>query len=153
MTLVRISSLVLLSLLAAGCGGGAGGGLVPVEGVVTLNGEPLVDAEVTFRPSNGRPSAGRTDAEGRYRLVYMPGEFGAIEGQHSVTISTLREPDSDSSDPARLKGRPEAVPAVYNRKTTLAVTLPDTQRTSFDFSLEKKAKTAGGPVGSSVAKH
>jgi|688.fasta_scaffold80424_3 hypothetical protein len=107
--------------------------LVPVEGKVTLDGSPLAGAEVLFRPKQGRPVAGDTDAAGRYRLQYTPERFGALPGPHVVHITTVREGDEDAaSKPPR-----ERVPARYNARTELEVTVAD-DRKSYDFALESK---------------
>ncbi len=91
-------SLAGLALLAAsllpGCGGGEH--YVPVQGVVTLNGEPLADAKITFEPVGGpggvalgTPSFGRTDNEGKFVLQCPTSNAsGAVVGEHRVRIIT-----------------------------------------------------------------
>jgi hypothetical protein len=86
-----------------------------VEGTVTMDGSPLPDAMVTFQPESGRPSYGRTDASGRYELVYTRDEKGAVPGKHTVSISTLQEGDPDAGG----ESVPEKVPANYNTNTEL----------------------------------
>ena len=133
-----LSAAFLLLLSAQGCGGGKDLGLVSVEGVVTLNGTPLPDASVIFRPTKGRPSIGITDTNGRYRLEYIEGREGAIPGAHKVAISTFVEPNRDSSDSLLQKGRPELVPAQYNVKTTLVADLKPEGNEVVDFDLESR---------------
>jgi hypothetical protein len=55
--------------------------------VVTLGGQPLEGAAVTFTPvEGGRPATGATDAQGRFRLsTFDPGD-GAVLGEHVVTV-------------------------------------------------------------------
>ena len=52
---------------------GCGGELIlePVDGTVTLDGEPVADAAVLFLPilSDGPPAHGTTNSEGRFRLT------------------------------------------------------------------------------------
>ena len=82
-TLFLISSLLVLS----GCGNGFT--VHPVKGKVTLDGNPLEGAVVTFDPSgNGKAAMGRTDASGTYTLVDMRPEAaeGAEVGSYTVTI-------------------------------------------------------------------
>lgn len=74
--LVRIFRLVIASALlsASGCGSGRQGvPTVPVRGTITLDGEPLSDAEVNFL---GEKYAGvaMTDSNGKYELRAQPGE-------------------------------------------------------------------------------
>jgi hypothetical protein len=85
--------IVLLPLLviSAGCGQ-EGPEIAPVHGRVTLDGQPLALADVSFQPEGAkRPSSGRTDSEGRYELMYKRGQPGAIVGEHTVRISVSRE--------------------------------------------------------------
>ena len=75
--------------------------MAPVEGVVTLNGQPLVDATVTFTPTQAASdmnltSFGRTDNEGKYSLeTMMEGKRGALVGKHSVRIALNIEEEED----------------------------------------------------------
>ena len=133
----RFLVLVLL-LIGTGCSQGSGVELVPVEGVVTLDGKPVEGAEVLFRPESGRPSAGRTDAEGKYALNYTREEMGAVPGQHQVLISTFREPDDSSSDTLKQVGSQETIPQKYNRKTTLSVDVIEDDVFVADFELVSK---------------
>jgi hypothetical protein len=85
--------------------------LAPVSGVVTLDGQPLANAIVTFQPDFGGMesgtkignSVGRTDATGRYTLEYSRDARGAALGKHKVEII-----DSEG-----------LLPAEYHRLTTL----------------------------------
>ena len=78
--------LILLLIVLAGCGKG-GQQIAPVHGRVTLDGQPLPNADVQFQPDGSqRPSSGRTDADGRYELMYKRGQPGAIVGPHTVRI-------------------------------------------------------------------
>jgi hypothetical protein len=58
-----------------------------VSGTVTLDGVPQEGCSITFSPSAGRSSSGKTDAAGRYELYYTGRIKGAIVGQHRVSIS------------------------------------------------------------------
>lgn len=85
--------LPIASIMTVGCGD-AGYGEVPVSGKVTLNGEPLAGAHLTFQPvakdsSGFAPgSFGRTDDEGNFSLrTVWPDADGAIPGRHRVQIS------------------------------------------------------------------
>lgn len=140
----RLSSLLaatgVLTALA-GCSGDDGVELVPVTGVVKLDSQPLANARVVFMPKSGRPSAGMTDAEGRYELFYTVDEPGVLPGPHTISISTFVEPDSDTDDPVRQKGQPESIPSIYNRKSTLTQEI--TPEHSEPVNFELKSKTDG----------
>ncbi len=81
-------SLLALSLFCAGCGNN--NGLMPVAGVITLEGNPLPGAVVCFQPiEGGRPSIGTTDENGSYELTYIETGDGALLGSHQVTVTAL----------------------------------------------------------------
>ncbi len=71
-------------LFTVGCGGSADKGRgIPVSGTVTMNGEPIEGANVTFLNDTFAGFA-RTDASGRYRLVQ-----GALPGTNKIVISKM----------------------------------------------------------------
>ena len=110
--LLAISFLPLL-----GCGGSSDVGRV--EGVITLDGQPVADASVEFAPEGeGRPSTGMTDSNGHYELAYTATEMGAKVGKHSVVITTAgMKPDASGN----LTEVPETIPEKYNTKSELTV--------------------------------
>jgi hypothetical protein len=126
----------LVAAASAGCSSGDQIKLVPVEGVVTLDGEPLADAFVIFQSDRGRPSVGTTGSDGRYRLQYTKETPGALPGRHQVTISTHIDPDSDTDDAERQAGRRERIPARYNSQTTLEAVVDAKGSEPADFHLE-----------------
>lgn len=68
----------------------------PVTGTVTLDGQPVEGATVAFVPSEGggRPSSGKTDANGKYELYYTGTIRGATLGSHLVGITKMiSDPD------------------------------------------------------------
>lgn len=101
-----------------GCGD-SGPSVGKVTGVVTLDGEPIDKATVSFHPTQGRGSIGLTDADGKYELRFTRNKFGALLGEHKVTISTHVfaeenrnvEYDDESRDTG--KGREESMPPRY----------------------------------------
>jgi len=124
----KVMGLWVALVMFAGC---SGTGPVPVEGVVTLDGKPLEGATVMFRPAQGRPSAGKTDAAGRYRLRYTSERDGAVPGTHVVSITTLDDSDDTGPNPK------EPIPAKYNSASALSVTVGSGQ-TSHNFDLLSK---------------
>ena len=96
-----IRCILVMSVVACvGCGKSAPE-IVPVEGVVLLNGEPLPEAEVQFVPMS--PGLGAeyiavatTDERGRFSLACR-GRPGACVGENRVTVS-------DAPAPAELRG-------------------------------------------------
>jgi hypothetical protein len=108
---------ILLSL--GGCGEDAPENVGRVSGKVTLDGQPLPGALVTFSPvkSGGAAALGKSDGEGQYSLYYTSGIEGAEIGENRVSVSTFNEGDPDD-DPPRAKVL-EKVPLKYNARTEL----------------------------------
>ncbi len=75
--------------LATGCTQGAKTTpTVPVSGTVKVKGQPVAEAQVSFRPSEGaRFSTGITDAQGKYALSTFGKADGAPVGTYTVTIA------------------------------------------------------------------
>lgn len=86
----------LLLLFAIGCGGAE---TAPVQGVVTLDGQPVYPARVTFSP---KTAEGATDAGGRVStaLTEVDGSYSIAEaaiGDNIVGVMMLPV-DEDSED-------------------------------------------------------
>ena len=122
--------ICVLFLFVAGCGGaGDAPKLNPVHGKVTLDGQPLPNAIVSFIPPKGPPSGAITDAEGKYEMRFKTGAVGAVVATHSVTVST----DMDGS------GAPgaEKVPPKFNKETTLSAVVKEGPN-EHNFDLQSK---------------
>ncbi len=81
--------LSLIPLLLIGCDDDEAPVLVPVQGIVLLNGRPLPEAQVRFIPMIDQGSeylaSGQTDAQGRFTLTCAAGK-GASIGENRVLI-------------------------------------------------------------------
>ena len=129
---------VSLSLaLCVGCGSD----VVPVSGRVTLDGQPLAGAVVTFQPFSGRDpshaisgSVGRTNEEGRFSLrLVEPDIPGASVGEHTVSITTATiDPEEMHTDDLRAGG--ERVPKAW-RDGSQRFTVAPGGTTSANFDL------------------
>jgi hypothetical protein len=117
--------LGLALVLTVGCGGPR---IAPVSGKVTLNGNPLPNALVSFNPipkegssEAGPGSIGSTNANGEFTLKLTPERKGALVGRHRVAITAMN-PGAGESDTRRPAGpRPlvNTIPGRYNEKTEL----------------------------------
>jgi len=114
--------LALAMLAWTGCGGERPS-LATVHGRITLDGQPLPEAQIRFDPVDAvRGSTGGTDQSGHYKLSYLRGDEGAAIGEHRVTILKFT-PD----------GR-QLVPPQYNQQTTLTETVePGENEINFDL--------------------
>ncbi|MFW6170269.1 MAG: carboxypeptidase regulatory-like domain-containing protein [Planctomycetota bacterium] len=131
---LSVAALMLL-VWTAGCGGNDN--LGGVYGTVTMDGEPLADALVTFAPLEpGRPAAGRTDEQGRYELVFSRDAEGALIGEHLVSISTYNVVPGEGDTE---KVIPESVPAKYNVNSQRKVTV-EAGSNEFNFDLDSEGE-------------
>lgn len=86
----------LLSLVIAGCGGSDRPDLASASGIVTLDGDPVEGASVSYIPvSGGRPGSGVTDASGRYTINTYADTPGALVGEHHVSVIKVSGPGAD----------------------------------------------------------
>jgi hypothetical protein len=129
-------AIVLAAFMALGCGS-SHPDLAPVSGRVTLDGEPVFEAEVLFQPQEKRsPSTGTTDRDGRYELYYKRGVKGAAIGPHIVQIEMDTEIVDEDGKPKRRK---QAIPARYNKQTELRREVKPGENV-FDFDLKSESK-------------
>ena len=136
------SAFVLLAVAAAGCGS------------VTMNGEPVPNGVVRFRPAEGTegPMANTMITDGRYDI---PGTHGPVPGNYDVQVLAYEDPGSAA--PSTTSARPavasdklgpktstddsdsEAVPvapqAPNESKRTFNVTIPELPSFEQDFAL------------------
>jgi hypothetical protein len=137
-TMPKRCLFLLLFPLLASCGGGPSQ-IAPVSGRVTLNGQPLPRAAVTFQPvaahgniNPGPGSGGFTDSDGRYTLKLVgTATPGAVVGKHKVKINLVAQDNSADDRPKRIKD----LPPQYNRKSKLEYDVPAGGTNSADFPL------------------
>lgn len=135
-----------------GCGGSATPDLASVSGTVTLDGQPLPGALVTFQPQfepvmddegnvieePGKASSAETDSSGAYVLLYNADTNGACIAKHLVTITTRRATDGAADSEEESDVAPEKVPNVYNSDSNLLRDVVAGDNV-IDFSLESSA--------------
>ncbi len=144
-------------LLTTGCGGVAPAPnyskltLLSVSGSVTLDGQPLPNAVVTFDAEDGQFSYGLTNSNGKFSLQLDSVKSGVTPGKKTVRISTTRKilglntqeegggeesGDEGESSKANTPAK-ELVPTRYNKKSELSIEV-SSGKTTFDFSLVTK---------------
>ncbi len=140
-SLARLA-LALLMLVAVGCGR-QGPTLLPVSGVVTLDGRPVAEAGLIFTPvEEGPVASGSTDAQGRFQLRTV-NEFGAVAGEHLVTVTkqeTTGLGDFGAVGPEGVKTIWHVPEKYSNRKTSgLQYTIgPDSDNDTVRIELSSK---------------
>jgi hypothetical protein len=126
----RSSLLLIFALLLTGCSN-SGPKLGQVTGNVTLDGNPLVDAELSFMPTKGgRTAMAQTDDQGSYTLIYSMKAYGGEVGENLVRISKYISPKADGS-------QTQSIPARYNEQSELTFTIKPGQNT---YNIELTSK-------------
>jgi hypothetical protein len=138
-----------------GCGED-GPKLVPVTGVVTLNGKPLAEAEVSFVPDptnkDVTPGGDKTGPEGNYKAMYQ-GRSGLAPGKYKVLVSKKAGLPAGMELPPEIKMdrvqqemmgiRKETLPAKYSEATKSEFSA-DVSETGGTFDFDVKAKSEAG---------
>jgi len=141
-------------VLAAGCQPAAKGPpLVPAEGVVTLDGKPLANANVMLQPKGetrgDKAFYGKTDAAGKFAVTSADGkQKGAAVGNYLVVIGKLVKPDGSdftpdpNSGPEDTGGFKQLLPPAYSdeAKSVLTADVPDGGTKNLEFKLNSKQK-------------
>ena len=109
--IARSCFVVAVALALAGCGGGPKRPKTyPATGTVTLDGQPLADATVSFVPAVGPPSDGKTDASGKF-VIMTSGQPGAPVGANKVTVSKF----TGSATMPMAGGTPDDMKKMYEK--------------------------------------
>lgn len=93
---MRVWYLVAVTVLAAGCS--SGGPALPVNGIVTMDNEPLDGAAVTFYADGKSAMMGgtaKTGSDGKFVVIGAKGERGLAAGSYKVTVSKMKGGVSD----------------------------------------------------------
>ncbi|MBN9523145.1 hypothetical protein J0H58_32295 [bacterium] len=126
----RLAGVALGAVLLAapGCGDG-GPKIVPVSGIVLIDGHPLTYGYVQVLPAGWRPASGRIGGDGRFTLTTTTANDGCAVGTHPVTILA-----SESLTPDTTKWH---APQRYTDAKTSGLTVTITGPTS-DLKIELK---------------
>src|SRR5262245_46693528 len=121
-TPMRLWWILPAAVLWAGCSG-YNGGRVPAIGVVTLDGAPLGNVYVTFRPDDGEPGNGGfaiTDADGRFEIQYPDTGKGLVPARYKVTVTPPPQaqgggpPNVARNAQAKKSATPASYPSIYS---------------------------------------
>lgn len=139
----RTVFVILLGLLAIGCGGGCGNSgpqRAVVSGAVSYHGQPVADGEIRFSPNKGTtgPVTLASIVDGKYRT---DAKGGVPIGTHKVQIlAYLPDPLSKPEHKGTPAERPrkQYLPAKYNDQSELELVIePDRGSIVKDFELAK----------------
>lgn len=113
--------LMLAGVAAIGCGP-ARPPLVPVAGIVTLDGRPLAGGSLRVIPHNARAAAGRIGPDGRFVLGTFADADGCVAGTHAVEVMPLAS-GGDERSPAAVAPPPFPLRYVSADSSGLTVTV------------------------------
>jgi len=148
-TLFKLQFSLVLTLAAIGVSGCSGGNKgparAPVQGTITLDGQPLQNALVRFvpqAPTTG-PAAMTSVEEGKFEL---PLKYGPLVGSHRVEIVRCElEPDPEDVEAVqkylaerKKRKRVPGIPARYNEQSSLSAEVSAKGPNEFQFDLVSK---------------
>ncbi|MDR0609377.1 MAG: carboxypeptidase-like regulatory domain-containing protein [Planctomycetaceae bacterium] len=154
--LATVISAIFVTAMFSGCGSAMNSRytelqLANVTGTITLDGQPLANAQVQFE-QNGSFSYGVTNANGDYQMYFDTKHTGVRPGQCIVRIwTTMKGPGFDEMMQENTVTK-ETIPVRYNHESTLSAMVEPKKSQSFDFDLQSGGKTqnALSPEGDSV---
>lgn len=133
--------LALIVLCLSGCGSSEGYTLVPVSGTITLDGQPLAGASISFQRAGGEATVGPgsgavTDAGGKYELKTAEVESrpGAVVGMHVVRITGVQEQRDASDDTPRPMAKDPVPPRYRDPGLTFDVPAGGTDKANFELT-------------------
>lgn len=131
--------LVVVSCTLIGCGGGDPR-IVPVTGVVTYKGQPIVKINVMFSPTDatGQIAEGTSDDTGKFVMQTQQPNDGAMMGDYKVSFKYVQDIDYDMPGfTGGVKPEPSPIPAKYadENKSGFTATVKSSNE-PFQFDLE-----------------
>jgi hypothetical protein len=134
----RLAVLACGAMLLAGCGAERNP-LCPVQGTITVGGQPVPSGNVTFYPDTSKGNGtshqplGTLDAAGHFELAVPGGKKGAPPGWYKVVVYAVDDPQPGK--PNRYFTSPHYSSV---RTTPLAVEVIETPEPGrYDFSLKR----------------
>ena len=134
---VAVFVVVCLVVFTLGCND-TSKGLGKIQGKVTLDGAPLVEAQIRFFAVNGGVGTDGKVVDGLYDI---PAREGMSAGKFRVEFSSEKKtgkkvPDRDGG-PGDMKDELiEGLAAKYNQKSTLRIDFDPSQTKPLDFDLK-----------------
>jgi hypothetical protein len=127
---------LLLLAVALGLGGCGSRGRpapkrVPVNGTVTLNGQPMADGTIYFKTIGTGAVDGIEIKGGKF-------EGGAQTGDRRVEISQFREEGYINMGFGKIPNKVDKIPTRYNKKSTLKATVKDGGPNEFHFEVTSR---------------
>jgi hypothetical protein len=129
------AALVAVFGALAGCSDG-GPKIVPVSGIVLIDGQPLTYGHIQVLPAGWRPASGRIGGDGRFTLTTTVSNDGCAVGTHPVVILA-----GESLNPETMKWHaPQKYADVATSNLTVTIAGP-----TDDLKIELKSDSGSKP--------
>ncbi len=126
----------------------------PVEGVVTLNGEPVEVVLEFYSPTGTQPAFARSDQTGEFSVSTFGKGDGAMPGEYQVVVTTSTDagagkgpdttalPDEDpaESSPEDLEVSSADIPKIYTQRSTAPITVNITPEGDNNLQIELESQ-------------
>ena len=133
--------LLIVVAVSAGCGAPtANYSMIPVEGTITFEGEPLSNAEVMFDSPDGPRGFGVSDENGRFSVMTRQFGAGLPAGKYRVLVT--------SSEKTRIRGagKPVTLNTAYRESGVARVSI-EAGMQPLAFDLTAKPSKGGNAAG------
>jgi hypothetical protein len=140
-TLWLLPLLLITAGVSAGCGAPTVSySMIPVEGAITFEGEPLANAEVMFDSPDGPRGFGTTDENGRFTVTTRQFGAGLPAGRYRVLVT--------GSEKTRVRGSGKVVrvATAYGESGVGRVSI-DASAGPLSFDLKAKPPVGGATGG------
>lgn len=144
MRFLQILFVLFVSMSLVGCGPSEPTAeilkTVPASGILTYQGKPLANHDVTFFPTDGRrPASSRTDDHGKFTLGTNGPDDGAVTGTHKVAITGpgptfVGEPGKE--DPSNIQLPKATIPDKFSNPETSGLTQAIPESGAADIKIE-----------------
>jgi hypothetical protein len=134
-TLREQALLILVLICITGCSGASGPKRFPIEGSVTLDGQPLETGSVTFVPQGGSTATSATIENGAF---FADEKTGLPPGNYRVEIMSTRKTGRKIPGPGpdgQVDEVEQIIPARYNTQSELVAGVEDKETNRFEFEL------------------
>ena len=138
-TLASLVGLLLTLPVLAGCGNADGPQRYPIDGSITLHGEPLDQGTIQFTPTGDAGiGTGAAISNGTYSI---PRDKGLPPGQYRVMIFSAKLDAAPSEmeevgPPGSAELMPERIPPKYNALSEITVEVEPEADNTFDFQVK-----------------
>jgi hypothetical protein len=142
----RTCGLVLVFMAASVLTGCSKSGTVRVEGIVTLDNQPVPEATVLFIPEGGtgQPAHGMTDENGKFQLTTFKENDGALPGAYKVTVTKSvpppQPPEAEPGDSRSILAHFKAIKEQKKEKSPLPAIYASEKTTPFRYTVPVEDK-------------